>query len=506
MESISNVLAIRHFWYSVCSAFCVALAGCTFAVATATESGLAIPDASPALQLDATPITQLTLIDEAAVVVAATPTAEILVSGGLAAVIPDATPIQSLNVPTEEIPLAEVPQLNMNTAQDVTVLAHYMAWYKTREYSGEWLYWDWGDHNPDNLRLDGFPDAATAHRPLIGLYDSRDPAVLDYQLATAWATGIRGFVIDWYGPNDRGNIDGATQAMFAAVERMSNNYGIDFKVGLMYEEKTLGHLEDENKPIVAKQHIQYILDTYSERPHYLRHDDVPVIFYWQALSHDIPALLSPAQLGTLQSELPEFKLLYLGANSDYLAVTDGFYSWVSGANEDPLDYGEDYLNWVYPEMEFQSSQHELSLTVGSVYPGFDDSATNGWGGGSRFIDRQDGLVYEVAWQRAVEANQKGSIANLIQVVTWNDWPEGTEIEPSIEYGRSYLETTQTHISTLTGETYSADALVIPELILTARRNYPSAETEAIVHETHQLFFQNRYPEAQALISAYLAAQ
>ncbi len=495
MEVFANLQARHAFAFVASCLLGLLLVGCTASVTPVLVATATPTERSVQLVLDATPITSI----QHEIEVTPSPTAELRSVGGQAAVATELPPIR-MSLDDSEL-TSDLAQ----TDTDITVLAHYMAWYKTRDYSGEWQFWDWGDHNPDNIRLDGFPDIAAVHRPLIGPYDSRDPAVLDYQLATAWAAGIRGFVIDWYGPNDVGNIDGATQAMFAAVERMSQNYGIDFKIGLMYEEKTLGHLEDANKPIVAKQHIQYIIDTYTNRPHYLRHDGVPVIFYWQALDHDIPALLSPDELAMLQSSLPEFKLLYLGANSDYLAVTDGFYSWISGANEDPLDYGEDYLNWVYPEMEFQNSQHSLSLTVGSVYPGFDDSATNGWGGGSRYIDRQEGLVYEFAWQQASEAHAKGTIANLIQVVTWNDWPEGTEIEPSIEFGRYYLERTQVHVGNLTGQQFSPDALAIPELIITARRKFPNADTEAVVHQTHQLFFQQRYPEAQALIQGYLDA-
>lgn len=35
-----------------------------------------------------------------------------------------------------------------------------------------------------------------------------------------------------------------------------------------------------------------------------------------------------------------------------------------------------------------------------------------------------------------------SKASLIQIATWNDWGEGTIIEPSVEFGYRDLQTTQ----------------------------------------------------------------
>ncbi len=99
------------------------------------------------------------------------------------------------------------------------ILAHYMTWFKTRSFSGRWEHWQWdpngngqfdpGDSLPDRVGEDGLRQIAAVDYPRIGPYDSADPAVIEYQIASAWAAGIDGFVIDWYGPQDDGGIDRA---------------------------------------------------------------------------------------------------------------------------------------------------------------------------------------------------------------------------------------------------------------------------------------------------------
>ncbi len=49
---------------------------------------------------------------------------------------------------------------------------------------------------------------------------------------------------------------------------------------------------------------------------------------------------------------------------------------------------------------------------------------------------QNGDLYQEMWQDAMT-----STANWILICTFNEWHEGTEIEPSIEFGDLYLNIT-----------------------------------------------------------------
>ena len=72
-----------------------------------------------------------------------------------------------------------------------------------------------------------------------------------------------------------------------------------------------------------------------------------------------------------------------------------------------------------------------------VIPGYDDSALP-----SRneiIINRDNGNVYKLFWEKA-----KHGGADWILITSFNEWHEGTEIEPSMEYGNFYLNATAIH--------------------------------------------------------------
>jgi hypothetical protein len=62
----------------------------------------------------------------------------------------------------------------------------------------------------------------------------------------------------------------------------------------------------------------------------------------------------------------------------------------------------------------------------SVSPGFDNRQAVSTG--QQVVDRQNGTRYDATWQAAVAARPE-----WISVVSFNEWHEGTEIEPAVDY-------------------------------------------------------------------------
>ncbi len=409
--------------------------------------------------------------------------------------------------------VAEARPVTLLTPGSSLILAHYMAWYKTPEISGRWQHWQWdpdgdggGDPDdiiPDRVDTEGRHQIAAAHYPLIGPYDSSDISVIEYHMATAWAAGIDGFVIDWYGPQDRGEIDSAFRLLLDTADRWRAAYGLEFFLALTYEENILywANLQKEQMETRLTEHLQYILDEYGQHPNYLRYNGIPVIFYFESWIDGQAGLLRPEQIALVQSWLPPFNLLYMGAEEAFLDVSDGFYSWVSGANDDPEDWGASYVNWVYPEMDYRTERHDLDLTIGSVWAAFDDSGVQGWGNTPRYIDPQGGAVYDQTWMAALAAKtqHEGDSTDWVQIVTWNDWNEGTEIEPSLEFGRAYLDATQRYAAQYTGRQRPGYALLIPERIYRLRQNTPGPEAEALIEQAYSLFFSGQFDAALTLL-------
>jgi hypothetical protein len=53
------------------------------------------------------------------------------------------------------------------------------------------------------------------------------------------------------------------------------------------------------------------------------------------------------------------------------------------------------------------------------------------------VEREDGLTYNTTWRLALKYDSR-----WILICSWNEWHEGSEIEPSLEYGYYYLELTK----------------------------------------------------------------
>ena len=73
-------------------------------------------------------------------------------------------------------------------------------------------------------------------------------------------------------------------------------------------------------------------------------------------------------------------------------------------------------------------------TVATVMPGYDDRKARP---GSGFAQgREGGDYYRQTWQAAIASKPQWVIVN-----SFNEWPEGTYIEPSEQYGDTYLQMT-----------------------------------------------------------------
>jgi hypothetical protein len=79
--------------------------------------------------------------------------------------------------------------------------------------------------------------------------------------------------------------------------------------------------------------------------------------------------------------------------------------------------------------------HSRNMTfVATVVPGFNNTAVQTE---SRVIDRRDGSYYSLYWLIAKACSPDG-----YAITSFNEWHEGTEIEPSRQYGHQYIYLTR----------------------------------------------------------------
>lgn len=305
------------------------------------------------------------------------------------------------------------------------LLAHYMPWYEADPAHKQWgWHWTMNHYHPEQI-VNGQSEAASHYRPLIGLYDSGDSDAVECQALLMKFAGIDGVLIDWYGTDaylDYSTNHQHTLDIIDAVKKAGLKYAI------VYEDASVpGMIADKRFPQTqavahAKSLLQWVQTTWFTDPAYLKEGDRPVFLDFGA--------------GYYQGE--QWNQIFAG-----LPHPPAFYT---ESNRRPPAVGA--FDWPQPGKGTEGSFQEMDrfYTAAKSWPGFipiafprfhDIYAQAGvqksWGK----IEDREGKTYEETLERALKSG-----ASLIQLATWNDWGEGTQIEPSVEFGYRDLEATQ----------------------------------------------------------------
>jgi LysM repeat protein len=121
-----------------------------------------------------------------------------------------------------------------------------------------------------------------------------------------------------------------------------------------------------------------------------------------------------------------------GASLDYLSVFDGLHLYNIAWSDNPVST----LNYWGGEVRKRAAAIGAHrYWVATVMPGWNDtlvpSRTD-----SFIRDRADGSYYQLCWSGAV-----ASAPDMVIITSFNEWAEGSTIEPSVGYGDFYLNLT-----------------------------------------------------------------
>lgn len=75
--------------------------------------------------------------------------------------------------------------------------------------------------------------------------------------------------------------------------------------------------------------------------------------------------------------------------------------------------------------------------VASIGPGYDERQLTGLDRTNRYSPRENGKFYGENFQKALNSKK-----NLINIETWNEFHEASDVADSMEYGRKYINITK----------------------------------------------------------------
>lgn len=249
-------------------------------------------------------------------------------------------------------------------------------------------------------------------------YISDTQAQVHAQVQDMISRGIAGAIADWYGVSNA-SIENATTLLRNEAEASSGQ----FQFAIMEDQGALAAAAKSNGCDVTAQLISdlgYIASQYESSSAYIRVNGRPVVYFFDvdAFYIDWPRVLSSVPGNPL--------VLLRGTNGFTRSTSDGGYSWVNIQQSNPFN----------PELNSQDSffqaaqQAPQRLAVGTAYKGFNDTLAS-WGT-NRVIDQNCGQTWLQSFSEAGKFYSTSNQLPALQIATWNDYEEGTTIEPGID--------------------------------------------------------------------------
>jgi len=319
------------------------------------------------------------------------------------------------------------------------IAAFYYPWYFNLKVDGRWVHWNQGGYTPPM-------DIGSDFYPVLGAYSARDPAVLAQHFAWLREAGVGVIISSWWGQGD--DTDRALPVMFD----IADHYGLKIAFHIEpYGGRTAEKLADD---------IHYIYDKYGDHPAFFwttetslyNKNDRPkgLFFIWATVNAaDDPSKIVPLtywqkMMDTLHKQNPG--AIVLTDQNDPTWITrshfDGSY------NYGVLDSDKVGYTWA-------RKLPKGAWFVPGISPGFSARriGSQAW----TYTPRRDGNTYDDRWKSMFAVGIK---PKMVAITTFNEWHEGTQIEPAA-----------TNMKTSNGSAYDDYGKLLPDGYLKMTRDW-----------------------------------
>jgi hypothetical protein len=311
------------------------------------------------------------------------------------------------------------------------VLAYYMPWFVAKPHSSTWgWHWTMDHYDPEVIGAFGERKIASWYYPLIGPYDSADPVVLEYHVLLMKLAGIDGVIVDWYGREDYYDYavnNERTKALFDYTCRARLKFSLCYEDQTVQQEINGGLIAATGAVAHAQQTMLYLQTNYFAHSSFLQWSNRPVL-----LNFGPQYFKSNSQWQAIFSILPPAGRPAFFTEDDCVGPAVGAFNWPPmWLSQAPGTGGvlsgtalQQYLS------KFEQKAAAWPAFISSAFPRFHDiykqaGVRDYWG----YLGDNNGEVLRATLSRAMT-----NASAFVQIVTWNDFGEGTMVEPTREYG------------------------------------------------------------------------
>ncbi|MBM3334104.1 glycoside hydrolase family 99-like domain-containing protein [Candidatus Sumerlaeota bacterium] len=308
-------------------------------------------------------------------------------------------------------------------------LSFYYTWYGAPELHGRWTHWEGVDAEKHQI-------ASSTNYPALGAYDCYDPKVIKQHIDWAKSSGIDGFICTWWRQKDIH--DQALQKVLEIAAKENFEITVYWETTIARRPGKDKQANEERARRAANQAISdlsYVLENYGSHPAFLKVNGMPVVFVYGRVMGELDSGQWPEIITTVEKRYgKDFLLIADGYRENFAEVFDGIHTYnPAGALRDKtVDEVRTWARKSYADA-VRMARNRSKIACVTVIPGYDDKKIRKPG---LRVERYGGELYRTLWEEAIS-----SAPDWVLVTSWNEWHEGSEVEPSREYGEQYLKIT-----------------------------------------------------------------
>jgi len=309
------------------------------------------------------------------------------------------------------------------STQGTLVGVQYYLWYN--EGFGE-AHWN---DNPES----GY----VSDKPLLGYYGSTKGRTIEYHLDLFEEMGLDYVILNLHVDNNVNAIElmGIQHVFDIAKKRGSS---------LRFAIQIAPYAENISK---LKEAIEMLTKLYASHPNYLYLENKPALFWFWSSAYDRKESFIAFLKSLTQSYVNIAVSLRLPDEKDEGSLSFNFFEGFCPFS--PLELSKPE-NWAYVwNSAYQAAEKAgMHFRIATLSPGYDDSgltSASRIGNSYRIVPREEGETYKRGMS-FIESLKNPP--NLVMISTFNEYHEGTHIEPSQHYGRQYVDLTKSFVKKL----------------------------------------------------------
>lgn len=253
-------------------------------------------------------------------------------------------------------------------------------------------------------------------------YNSDSPSQALATFASMSDRGVNGVVLDWYGMTNSINktwLDSLSS--LAQFPKMT--FSIMFDEGIQREGACTGC--GITQTILTN--LDYVAQNYFTNPQYEKYNGKYVVTEF-AVQETWPTV----DWATIQAAHPEVYWIHQHAPEGYAEVDSaGGYAWIDAPNRvAPLPITADLSR--LSSFNQYAVAHLPLIPISGAWKGFDDTLASWADGANHYVPQACGSTWLATFANANASFSAAKQLPFLQLITWNDYEEGSALEPGIE--------------------------------------------------------------------------